>query len=311
MLKKLHIISDRRQPFFIPYHIVNSFFLKRKIKIVNAPNQIYILITYDVENFWGTEKKANQDKNKEFLKENLNIKKSNCTYFIPGNLISVLADHLKTIANENEIGLHGHHHELWREAHFVTKKPIKNNEKEKLLLESLAEFEKKGFNRPISFRAPYMWCKASDMKILQKLGFKVDSSDSSQYGVYFSRNSGPIMRIPVSTNPFPHYNKKRGMFYTKFRLLNLKLLNNSNQDEFYQCADQILRLQVFQKQIPHLVFLLHSWEFYKDDEKGWGNQFNHRGEKNYEILLNKLKLLEKKYSVKYVTLNEFRNIFEK
>jgi hypothetical protein len=119
------------------------------------------------------------------------------------------------------------------------------------------------------------------------------------------------MRIPVSTSPFPYYNQRRGMVYTKFHVLNLKLLNNLDQDEFYRCTDQILRLQVYKKQIPHLVFLFHSWEFYKDDEKGWGNQFNHRGEKNYEILKNKLKLLEKKYSVKYVTLNEFRNIYMK
>ena len=155
-----------------------------------------------------------------------------------------------------------------------------------------------------------MWCKRSDLKILGNMKFKVDSSDPAQNGVYFVKNSGPIMRIPVSTNPFPYYDKKRGLVYAKFHLLNLKLLNDFSQDEFYQCIDQILRLQFYRKQIPHLVFLCHSWEFYQDDEKGWGNQFDHRGEKIYTILKERLALLENKYSVKYASLSEFRDNFE-
>jgi peptidoglycan/xylan/chitin deacetylase (PgdA/CDA1 family) len=309
-MKKLQLILDRRQPFFIPYHFLNSWLLKRKIATTSLPAEIYVMVTFDVENFWGMEQKNGQEQNLEFLDRIKDINGTNATYLIPGNLIAPLAEKLRDIEKENEIGLHGHHHELWKNAGFVTKKPIRDDQKKELILGSLSEFDKNGLKRPFSFRAPYMWCKRSDLKILSTMEFKVDSSDPAQNGVYFARNSGPIMRIPVSTNPFPYFHKKRGLVYAKFHLLNLRLLNDFSQDEFYQCIDQILRLQSCQKQIPHLVFLLHSWEFYQDDEKGWGNQFDHRGEKNYEILKERLDLLVKKYAVKYASLCEFKDIFE-
>lgn len=310
IMKKLQLIFDKRQPFFIPYHLCNSLLLKSKIKNVHIPNKFYILITYDVENGWGQEDKDCQKCNLEFLKTIQSMIPANGTYFVPGNLITPLAKRLKNIEKKNEVGLHGHHHELWRNAHFVYKGPIRDNIKKKLIVDSLSEFDRNGLKRPVSFRAPYMWCKKADLKLLKSMDFTVDSSDNPQIGVSFARNSGPMMRIPITTNPFPYYKKRNGLLYTKFNLLNMRLLHDFNEHEIYQCINQILKLQSYLKQIPHLVFLLHSWEFYESDDEKYGNSYGHRGAKNYEILKEKLGMLEKKYSMSYITISEFKHIFE-
>lgn len=311
IMKKLQLLIDKRQPFFIPYHFLNSLFLKRKIKNVNIPNKIHILMTYDVENVWGLEDKDCQKDNIEFLKKIQGLIPANGTYFFPGNLITPLAKSLQDIEKENEIGLHGHHHELWRDAYFVYKGPIRDDEKKKLISDSLTEFDRNGLKRPVSFRAPYMWCKKADLKLLKTMDFTVDSSDNPQNGVSFARNSGPMMRIPVTTNPFPYYKKRNGLLYAKFHLLNMRLLHDFNEHELYQCLNQILKMQAYLKQIPHLVLLIHSWEFYESDEEKYGDSYNHCGEKNYRILKEKLGMLEDKYSVEYITLSEFKNLFEK
>jgi hypothetical protein len=285
-------------------------FLRRKLKKVNVPDKIFILITYDVENVWGLEDKDCQKDNLEFLKTIQRMIPANGTYFVPGNLITPLSKSLQDIEKENEIGLHGHHHELWREAYFVYKGPIRDNTKKKLILDSFSEFDRNGLKRPVSFRAPYMWCKKADLKILKIMDFTVDSSDNPQRRVSFARKSGPIMRIPVTTNPFPTYKKRNGLLYAKFDLLNMRLLHNFNEHEIYQRINQILKLQTYLKQIPCLVFLLHSWEFYESDDEKYGDSYDHCGAKNYEILKEKLGMLEKKKIVTYVTISEFKHIFE-
>jgi peptidoglycan/xylan/chitin deacetylase (PgdA/CDA1 family) len=252
-----------------------------------------------------------QTKNATFLKKIRDFMGSNSTYFIPGNLASPLASCLRDVERDNEIGLHGHHHELWREANFVSKKPIRDKDKRKLIVDSISEFDTHGLKRPFSFRAPYMWCKKSDMRLLKSMDFKVDSSDNPQVGANCMRVNGQITKVPVTTNPFPYYNKRRGLVYAKFNLLNMKLLHDYSEHEIYRYIDQILKLQAYQELVPHLVFLGHSWEFYRGKEKGWGDSFEHRGDKNYQILRDKLDLLEKKYTVRYVTLSEFGGIFEK
>lgn len=68
-MKKMQLILDRRQPFFLPYHFLNTWLLKKRIKDIPVPNSIYLLMTYDVENFWGMENDPNQIKNVTFLRK--------------------------------------------------------------------------------------------------------------------------------------------------------------------------------------------------------------------------------------------------
>ena len=62
-------------------------------------------MTYDVENFWGAENGDRQEENMEFLAKIQNVRGSNSSFMIPGNLVSPLASSLKDIEKNNEIPL--------------------------------------------------------------------------------------------------------------------------------------------------------------------------------------------------------------
>lgn len=309
-MKTLQVLLDKRQPFFIPYYLLNTIILKKKISKISKPKKIVVSLTFDIENNWGNEEQNSHDENIQFIEKIQNLIKSNGTYFITGNLVFNLSKSLNQLAKRNEIGLHGYRHELWKPAYFVDKKAIKDDEKKELLENSLSEFEKSGLDRPFSFRAPYLWCKNADLKLLEEMGFKLDSSDRSQNGMFKIRKKGKILKIPVTANPFPYFKQKGGLIFAKFRLFNLKILNELQDTEFCEYIDQILRMQIFQKSIPHLVFLAHPWEFYGRGELEKDENFNHRGEKNYKVLKTKLGLLEKKYDVKYVTISQLNDLYE-
>jgi peptidoglycan/xylan/chitin deacetylase (PgdA/CDA1 family) len=307
----IQLLLDKRQPFFVPYHFLSAQILKSKIDSISTrPKQIYILLTFDVENRWGDEEQNGRNGNIDFLEKIQCIKQSNKTLFVPGNLVAGLSANLKEIESENEIGLHGHHHELWRSAYFVKKEPVKDMVKQKLVADSLDEFERCGLKRPFSFRAPYMWFKKSDLRLLERMGFIVDSSDLSQSGRYRIRNDGKILRIPVTAGPFPDFIRKRGLVYAKFRLLDMQTLREIQDEAFIEYVDQVISMQSYLKLLPHLVFLAHSWEFYREKDEPIAHNYIHLGEENYEIFRNKFELLEQMYSVKYVTVSEFKAFFE-
>ena len=156
-----------------------------------------------------------------------------------------------------------------------------------------------------------MWCKNTDLKLLEEMGFMLDSSDRSQNGMFKIRKEGEIVRIPVTDNPFPYFKKRGSLIFSKFRLFNLKLLNELRDDELYEYISQILKAQIYQKSLPHLVFIAHPWEFYGKGELEKDENFNHRGPGNYDVLKEKLRLLEKRYLVKYLTVSQLKNVYEK
>ena len=97
----------------------------------------------------------------------------------------------------------------------------------------------------------------------------------------------------------------------KFDQFNLKICNEMENDDFIDFVNKILRVQSYHKTIPNLVFLGHPMEFYYYPESIKDENFMHCGEHNYEILAKKLSLLEKNFSVTYVTVSELKRIYEK
>jgi peptidoglycan/xylan/chitin deacetylase (PgdA/CDA1 family) len=281
---------------------------QRKMRDVVVPRKTYVLLTFDVENNWGDEERNCQQQNEEFFSRIREIRKSGMTFFVPGNLIGALAQKLKGVDEANEVGLHGYRHELWRSAYFVDKRPVGDQAKEAFLRKSLIEFQRYGLEKPVSFRAPYLWSKNSDLSILQKYGFEVDSSDPSFMGTFLPRTCGRIFKIPVTSHPFPSFKKKWLLLYAKYRYLNLKTLNDLSDNDFLEFIHQIVKLQVAKGSIPHLVFLIHPWEFHTEDQSEEDDNYFHRGPSNYSVLTDSLSLLEAEFAVDYVTAKRFREI---
>jgi len=310
-MNKWTLIFENRLPVYIPFYRLYSKFIRTQIERCALPGSIFVALTFDIENSWGDEEQSCQKENNYFLRKICEVNYGSMTFFVTGNLVLKLSDCLKDLSAGNEVGLHGYRHELWRPAYFIKKNAIKNEIKPELIDRSLREFKDSGLARPTAFRAPYMYCKPSDMRLIEKAGFTVDSSDPSFKGVHSIRQSGNISRIPVTVHPVPYFKSHGGIAFTKFYQFNLKTLNEFHGKNFIDFAGQILKWQVYKHQIPHLVFLAHPWEFFTNNEDEFDENYAHRGRTNYRILKERLSLLENHFNVRYVTLSQLGKIYRR
>ena len=303
-------LSENRLPQYVPLYYLYAKIIQRWIERLTVPTRLNLSLTFDLENSWGDEEQIDLTEIINFIKKIANIKQSDITFFIPGNLVDRLSSHLHTLSQSNGIGLHGYRHELWRPAYFVNKLAIADAMKPDLILKSLKAFKANGLKQPTAFRAPYMYCKPSDIRLIEKAGFTVDSSDPSFKGVHSIRQTGNITRIPVTAHPVPYFKSRKGITFTKFHLFNLKTLNEFHNQNFLEFIGQILKWQVYRQQIPHLVFLAHPWEFFTNSADEFDENFTHRGLHNYEVLKDRLALLENNFDVRYVTMNQLSCLYK-
>jgi hypothetical protein len=148
------------------------------------------------------------------------------------------------------------------------------------------------------------------MKLVERASFIVDSSDPSFKGMHPIRQSGNITRISVTTHPISYFKSRKGIVFTKFHLFNLKSLNEFHGEKFIEFISQALKWQVYRQQIPHLVFLAHPWEFFTNSADEFDENFAHRGPQNYEVLKDRLALLENNFGVRYVPLNKLSCLYK-
>jgi len=309
-MNKWTLIFENRLPVYVPFYRLYSNFVRTQMRRCALPDCIFVALTFDIENSWGDEEQSCQKENNYFLRRIGEVNYGGMTFFVTGNLVLKLSDCLKDLPDGNEIGMHGYRHELWRSAYFVEKRAIKNKVKPRLIERSLQEFKNSGLARPTSFRAPYMYCKQSDMKLVERASFTVDSSDPSFKGMHPIRQFGNITRIPVTAHPIPYFESCKGFAFTKFHLFNLKTLNEFHDQNFLEFIGQILKWQVYKRQIPHLVFLAHPWEFFTNSADEFDENFTHRGPHNYEILKDRLALIKNNFNVRYVTLNQLSCLYK-
>ncbi|MFV0431733.1 MAG: polysaccharide deacetylase family protein [Alphaproteobacteria bacterium] len=91
------------------------------------------------------------------------------TWFIPGHTMDTFPEICKRVLDQgHEIGCHGYVHENPTNASY--------EEETKVMAMALQSFENLGAPKPVSYRSPYWDFSPNTMNILEKNGFKYDSS---------------------------------------------------------------------------------------------------------------------------------------
>ncbi len=283
-------LFDKRFPHFLPYILAKKHFLKFKIK---EPEKILLSLTFDVE--YNPLIEDNHVEN--FLEKSKSfLEKSNSTIFVCSEVVEK-TEKLKNFKN-CEIGLHGYKHELWGdEKWWLAKSQLNKDEKRKLLELSIKIFKKKGLKRPVSFRAPYMISNLETLKILEEFNFLVDSSAST----YLNEDPlpyriGKITRIPVSVNPIPEIRKIFLLPFGFYKIFNMQNFYNFDEEKFFEYVKILTSFQLANKIKPHLVFLAHSYEFFKIEKLSYCSP------KNYRTLIKMVKILKDEYEIETLTI---------
>ncbi len=279
--KLLDLLSDKRFPWLF-WHQTDRLFSKRETRDTKS---ILMALTFDVEQDGGSGGKKSYEKAKTFLgtiKKVLNKKPA--TFFVQGDLVEELSQKLVSLKDRHELGLHGFtHNQLWgKDTWFLKDKSMGRKEKRESLKQALLNFSKAGLSRPCSFRAPNMIIDKESMGILNKYGFKIDSSFSS-----FRSFSSPfieeeILEIPVSSLPKPKIRFLNLVPTLDFQVLNMGTLRRLPNNIWQKNIRQMLS---FSKN-GHLVFLGHSWDF---DKQGFQNLID---------------FLEKNWQIRYLTMQK-------
>lgn len=274
--KAIDLVADRRNPLFLLPNYIKKKGLASELARVKIPPRtiVDVAITFDVEYDLGSAGKKESKCVGPFLKKIGKIlgNKIPATFFVQGNVMGPHHRQLLALQKKgHEIGLHGWAHEPWGEAWFIKDRAPSLKEREELLKKSLSEFEKYGLERPVSFRAPNMVISKDSLSLLEKCGFRIDSSAPSFKGVPpVITRIRKIMEIPVSADPVPAFSSKLASSHSVFNMFNV------SKGAFH--AENVVKFQLLKKQKPFLVFLAHPWEFFPN------KKFQYCSKSNFQLI---------------------------
>ena len=271
--------------------------MTRRIK-KSLPKELMIALTFDVEHDPMSE---SHEMVSDFLSRIEKVAEENSTFFVQGNLINELANHLKELEKKNEIGLHGFAHELWGdEKWWIDKNTLNLKEKTSLLSLALSYFKKNNLKRPLSFRAPYAVINREVLNLLRKFDFIIDSSATSYLGVFpLPKNLNGLISIPVSANPVPKISVRKMIPYCYYEIFTAETVLSFSRKELLDFITTITSFQKTHNCKPHLVFIAHPWEFVM-----FGGDRSYSSPKNYKLLKKIFSTLEKNCKVEYVTMKQ-------
>lgn len=299
--KFLQFLRDRRQIYFgLKYLFRKPRKSLEKIKTRKGRERVLMALTVDVEHDYGSLGNGETKTLKHFFEVFPDVVKERpSTFFVQGDLVLPFKKEIKKLQDSgHEIGLHGFHHELWgKEQWFLADKYIAFAERERLLKTALQAFDDAGLKPPISFRAPNLVIDDETYKILQKFGFKYDSSAAAFRGegsVPYSKED--IFVVPVSCESDPHLKWKGCLPFWHFWMLDLYHVLNSRETELLEHITAVFEIQKSAGVNPHLVFFCHPWEF-----SDYCNDGNLQRSKKI------LETLEKQWKIKHQSIATLAN----
>jgi peptidoglycan/xylan/chitin deacetylase (PgdA/CDA1 family) len=305
----ISLLADPRLPLFFPLNSSRWNSLGRRIERVDLGSrpELDVLFTMDVEYDYGSAGSGSAKHVLPFLKQAKEFFSRHgirATLFVQGDLAEKAAEGVHRLGQGHEIGLHGYAHEPWGASWFIGERLPSVVERKALLEKSLAAFERAGFRRPTSFRAPNMVIDGASLSLLKEHGFASDSSfPSYSGGLPLMGMRHGLAEIPVSFDPKPLFGKFLMARYLVFNTHNLA--RHEFRDGFMNSAMRTVKAQVAAGQKPFLVFLSHPWEFFRPDA-GFDNEFfGYSSESNFAVLADAVSQLRMRFSLRFTTVSEF------
>ena len=176
-----------------------------------------------------------------------------------------------------EIGCHSLRHETVGDSAFnmPNDSPILESELEARLIENIRIVKELSKEQPVTFRAPRLWQGQGQIKILEKLGFKVDASYSvaahkKQIIPYHPSEENWLEKGEMNILAIPNFaflDDKND--YSKYFCKNDQwpLLRLLGADFVFETQRFVIEKQSKLSDICVLLFYLHPWEFEKMPEK--------------------------------------------
>lgn len=300
--------KDTRMPHRIFKDLGNSATLKKlNINRVKIEDPILCSVTIDLERNNGSKDfnaslEPSVDTCRKFLenfKDFAHQQELKSTIFAQGNFVPRLAEELKDYDEDgHEIGVHGMYHGLWGPAKwFLNDRPLTKAEKMHFLEEALKNFEDAEIRKPVSFRAPNLVADQETYEVLKQYDFKYDSSYSSFFGGDpVPYENGGIKGVPVSFDPLPHFERAGVIFpVVKYFMMTTAQFLMMSDEELERVFKMMAWMQKKAKVKPHVVILMHSWEFELSEI------FKYCGGDNYSKYAKKFHFLQEKFGLKFVT----------
>jgi peptidoglycan-N-acetylglucosamine deacetylase len=176
-----------------------------------------------------------------------------------------------------EIGCHSLRHETVGDSAFnmPNDSPILESELEARLIENIRIIKELSKKKPVSFRAPRLWQGNAQVQILEKLGFKVDTSYSvaankKQITPYHPSEDNWLEKGKMNILEIPNFaflDDKND--YSKYFCKNDQwpLLRLLGADFVFENQRFVIEKQSKLSDMCVLLFYMHPWEFEKMPEK--------------------------------------------
>ncbi len=309
--KLVDFLKDSRIPHFLPINMAKrarlSKFAARNVRITEP---VLCSVTVDFERNHGS--KDNQgslepsiDTCKKFLSNFKDFSEQQgfkSTLFVQGNMLPPLTDELREMEEAgHELGVHGMYHGLWGPAKwFLNDRPLTKAERMQFLGEAMKNFEEAEFEKPVSFRAPNLVVDDTTYDVLAEYGIKYDSSyPTFKGGKPLPYHKNGIKCIPVSFDPTPHFRRVVGIVpVVKYFMMTTYYFLMLSDEEIEEIFRMIFLTQRKARVKPHIVLLMHSWEFESSEI------YKYCGGDNYTKLAKRLYFLQEKFGLDYRTFAE-------
>jgi len=280
---------------------------KKSLKLPRN-DKIFIFFTTDLEYNPKYPKKASYDGFKNYL-EILQTNNIPSTFFVCGDFaMDNKKDIIDLSNNENEIGSHSYNHinlgpNVWWGKKFIPS--VGYETRKKSILKNHEVLSKILKRDPVSFRAPYLSIDGITLKILNKAGYKIDSSVNN-----FLFGLPTVPYHPSKNNTLKDGDINIIEFFITCSLSKTFGIKSLNLDykriTFFNSNDLPKDIKIVNENMylsPYIVILTHPWEF--------SRYFKSNPNERINVLSDFIHTLKKDFNVEFLRIEDIFTVQDK